>query len=113
VGLIQRVIEASGLPTLSITLSRGISQKVKPPRALFTGFPLGHPCGFPNQHFRQLQLLRRMLHHLQGIHTPGTIVVEKLLKDADPDHACVLCEDQGSTNQAPSASPDDNRPPRS
>jgi hypothetical protein len=92
VGLIQRVIEAAGIPTISVTLSRGISQKVKPPRAVFTGFPLGHPFAFPNQQFRQVQLLRLMLKYLQSIGTPGTIIVHKLVKDEDPEHHCVLCD---------------------
>lgn len=98
-GLIQRVIEAAGIPTISVTLSRGISRKVKPPRAIFTGFPLGHPFGFPHQRFRQLQLLRLMLHYLKCIDTPGTIIVEKLVKDGDPEHRCVLCENLGFTTE--------------
>jgi D-proline reductase (dithiol) PrdB len=99
VGLIQRVIEAAGIPTISVTLSRGISRKVKPPRAIFTGFPLGHPFGFPYQRFRQLQLLRLMLHYLNCIDTPGAIIVEKLVQDGDPEHRCVLCENLVSTRE--------------
>jgi len=53
-----------------------------------------------------------MLQLLQRIATPGTIVVEKLLKDADPDRACILCGDQGTADQAPSSAPGDNRQPR-
>lgn len=90
-GLIQRTIESAGIPTISVTLSRGISQKVKPPRSIFTGFPLGHPFAFPGQHFRQQQLLRLLLRHLESMQTPGQIVVHKLVRDEDPDQACVLC----------------------
>jgi len=91
VGLIQRAIEAEGIPTISVTLSRGISRKVKPPRSVYTGFPLGHPVAFPHQRFRQLQLLRLLLSHLKTIETPGQIVVHKLVKDEDPEQDCVLC----------------------
>ncbi|MBT8341218.1 MAG: hypothetical protein HKP58_15945 [Desulfatitalea sp.] len=91
-GLIQRTIEQAGIPTISVTLSRGISRKIKPPRAIYTGFPLGHPVAFPHQHFRQLQLLRLMLNTLVTQITPGDIVVHKLVKDEDPEQACVLCQ---------------------
>lgn len=90
-GLVQRAIEAEGIPTISVTLSRGISRKVKPPRSVYTGFPLGHPVAFPNQHFRQLQVLRLLLGYLITIETPGQIIVHKLLKDEDPEQHCVLC----------------------
>jgi hypothetical protein len=93
VGLIQRVIEAQGIPTISVTLSRGISQKVKPPRAMYTGFPLGHPFAFPHQRFRQLQLLRLLLKYIETLDKPGTIVVHKLNHDGDPEADCVLCRD--------------------
>jgi len=91
VGLVQRAIEAAGIPTISVTLSRGISQKVKPPRAVYTGFPLGHPFAFPHQGFRQLQLLRLMLHYMETLDQPGQIIVHKLVKDEDPEQHCVLC----------------------
>ncbi|MDA8139655.1 MAG: hypothetical protein M0036_13475 [Desulfobacteraceae bacterium] len=90
-GLIQRAIESAGIPTLSVTLSRGISQKVKPPRAIYTGFPLGHPFAFPHQRFRQLQLLRLMLQYMENLDQPGEIVVHKLSRDEDPEHECLLC----------------------
>jgi len=91
VGLIQRVIEAAGIATISITLSRGISRKVKPPRSVYTGFPLGHPLAFPHQRFRQLQLMRLLLGYAETLDTPGQIVVHKLSRDSDPDADCVLC----------------------
>jgi D-proline reductase (dithiol) PrdB len=92
VGLIQRVIEAAGIPTISVTLSQGISRKVKPPRTVYTGFPLGHPFAFPHQRFRQLQLLRLLLGYLQTLDQPGRIVVHKLSRDEDPEQHCVLCD---------------------
>ena len=90
-GLIQRAIEAEGIATISVTLSRGISRKVKPPRTVFTGFPLGHPFAFPHQRFRQLQLLRLMLQYVETLDTPGRIMVHKLVEDEDPEQGCVLC----------------------
>lgn len=90
-GLIQRSLEANGIATISITLSQEISRWVKPPRAVYTGFPLGHPLGFPGQRFRQLQLLRFLLQQVETLDTPGSIVVENMTSDQDPAKECLLC----------------------
>lgn len=47
VGLVQSVIEKSGIPTVSITLLREVTERVRPPRALFVDRPLGYPLGKP------------------------------------------------------------------
>ena len=73
VGLIQRVIEAAGIATISISLSKEITESVRPPRALYTGFPLGHPISFPGKVSEQLTVLRYLLKYLEEIDIPGTI----------------------------------------
>jgi hypothetical protein len=57
VGLIQSIIEKAGIPTVSITLLREVTEKVRPPRALFVPFPLGYPLGKP----RDAVLQRRIV----------------------------------------------------
>jgi D-proline reductase (dithiol) PrdB len=47
------VIEAAGIPTVSITLLRVITEQVRPPRALSVERPLGYPLG--RAHDRRLQ----------------------------------------------------------
>jgi D-proline reductase (dithiol) PrdB len=74
VGLIQRAIEAEGISTISISLSRTITEKVKPPRALLVAFPLGHPMGNPFDIKIQRQVLMDGLKSLKEIEKPGTIV---------------------------------------
>jgi D-proline reductase (dithiol) PrdB len=74
VGLIQRAIETAGIATISITLSEQITRKVRPPRALYPGFPLGHPIAFPGQTLRQLKVLRLLLKYLEKLDSPGSIV---------------------------------------
>jgi hypothetical protein len=91
VGLIQRAVEATGIATISITLSKEITRKVKPPRAVFTNLPLGHPLGFPGQRFRQIQVLRMLLKYLKDIHIPGTIIDLDLTQSNDPVTSCFLC----------------------
>ena len=39
------MIERAGIPTVSITLLRNITERVAPPRALFVDRPLGFPLG--------------------------------------------------------------------
>jgi len=53
VGLVQSIIEKSGIPTVSITLLPEVTERVRPPRALAIdrplGYPLGEPCNAPLQ----------------------------------------------------------------
>ena len=58
VGLIQRAIEYAGITTVSISLLREITEKIKPPRALFVSYPLGHPLGEPNDSELQTRIMR-------------------------------------------------------
>lgn len=90
-GLIQRAVEAAGIATISITFSKEITRKVRPPRAVFTNLPLGHPLGFPDQRFRQIQILRLLLKYLNEIESPGTIIDLDLKKEEDPSIDCPLC----------------------
>jgi hypothetical protein len=88
VGLIQRAIETAGIATISITLSEQITRKVHPPRALYPGFPLGHPIGFPGQTLRQLEIMRILLKFLEELDAPGSIVKCDL---TDSDDFAVNC----------------------
>lgn len=58
VGLIQRAIEYAGITTVSISLLREITEKIRPPRALFVPFPLGYSLGEPNNPDLQTRILR-------------------------------------------------------
>lgn len=58
VGLIQRAIEFAGITTVSISLLREITEQIRPPRALFVPFPLGHPLGEPNNPDLQIRIMR-------------------------------------------------------
>jgi D-proline reductase (dithiol) PrdB len=83
VGLIQRAIENEGIATISISLSEEITRKVHPPRALYPGFPLGHPIAFPGQTLRQLKVLRILLKFLEELDAPGSIVRYDLTDGVD------------------------------
>jgi hypothetical protein len=58
VGLIQRAIEYVGITTVSISLLRVITERIRPPRALFVPFPLGYPLGEPDNRNLQIRIMR-------------------------------------------------------
>lgn len=71
VGLVQSVIEKSGIPTVSITLLREVTERVQPPRALVVDRPLGYPLGAPHDDILQRQIVMAALELvLRSIHEP-------------------------------------------
>ncbi len=73
-GLVARVLEREGLPTVSLTSAIDITERVKPPRVAFLNFPLGYPVGRPNQAREQQDVLRAALPLVHSVQQPGTIV---------------------------------------
>jgi len=61
VGLIQSVIEKSGVPTVSISLLPEVTERVAPPRFLVVDRPLGYPLGAPNDPELQRSIIRAAL----------------------------------------------------
>jgi hypothetical protein len=61
VGLIQSAIEKAGIPTVSITLLREITEQVRPPRALAVDRPLGFPLGVPHDTALQKRIIMSAL----------------------------------------------------
>jgi D-proline reductase (dithiol) PrdB len=74
VGLVQRAIEAAGIPTLGITLLRSVTERVKPPRALYVRHPFGHPLGEAFRVAQQRAILLDALRGLETISEAGTIL---------------------------------------
>jgi hypothetical protein len=61
VGLIQAAIEQIGIPTVSISLLREVSEIIHPPRALFVPYPLGYPLGQPHNSALQHRIIAMAL----------------------------------------------------
>jgi len=59
--LIQSVLEKEGIPTVSISLLKEVTRKVKPPRVLFVDKPLGYPLGAPFDSDEQRKILKTAL----------------------------------------------------
>lgn len=71
-GLIQRAIEAVGIPTISISILRDVTEKVRPPRALFLRWPFGHPLGEAGNVAQQFTVLYEAFDFLYAA-SPGEI----------------------------------------
>jgi D-proline reductase (dithiol) PrdB len=75
VGLIQSIVERAGIPTVSVTLCREITEQVASPRALFVDLPFGYPLGAPNDAALQTRLILSAL-ALLSENVPPAIIRE-------------------------------------
>ncbi len=62
------------MSTVSISLVREITVQIRPPRALFVRWPFGHPLGEPFVIAQQQRILRDMLHALETVQEPGSLI---------------------------------------
>jgi hypothetical protein len=74
VSLVARHLEANGIPTVVYTVARDITASAFTPRAVFTNYPLGNPCGRPGDPAEQRAVLRAGLRLLETATAPGTLV---------------------------------------
>ena len=72
-GLAARAIEAAGIPTVSLSIVREITEKTPPPRALFLRFPFGHALGEPGRPQQHHHVLSLALELLFSAGAPGII----------------------------------------
>ena len=73
-GLVARILEKAGFPTICLTAARSITESVNPPRSAFVDMPLGYTAGRPNEPEFQRDLLRQVFEAAESIDTPGSIV---------------------------------------
>ena len=73
-GLIARALEARGVSTVYIGVMLDIVQRIRPPRAVFLDFPLGHPVGKPFDQQLQLSILRDTLAFLETARPPADLL---------------------------------------
>lgn len=83
VGLIARAVEEAGIPTLTMTSALDITNAVKPPRAVFLNFPLGHQTGKPHDRELQRRIVRDAIAAFETISRPGQIVELPYVWDAN------------------------------
>lgn len=72
-GLIARAIEAAGIPTVAISITRDLTEAVGAPRAVFVKWPLGHPLGEADAPAQQRTMIYEALRLLIDAEEPGLI----------------------------------------
>ncbi len=74
VGLVARFVEQAGIPTLTMSVGRDITEHVVPPRAVFLDYPMGNETGRPGLADEQREIVRSALAALERMSKPGEIV---------------------------------------
>jgi len=74
VSLVARALEQSGIPTVIVGSARDIVEECGVPRFIFSDFPLGNPCGKPEDSEMQLSLVRHALDLFESARLPRTTV---------------------------------------
>ncbi|MDP7546557.1 MAG: hypothetical protein QGF20_04625 [Alphaproteobacteria bacterium] len=72
--LAARYLEENGIPTVIVAAARDIVETCGVPRLLFTDFPLGSPCGEPDNVPMQRQIIAMALDLLENAEAPRTTV---------------------------------------
>ena len=85
VGLTSRHLETNGIPTVVIGSARDIVEQCGVARFLFTDFPLGNPCGKPNDAAMQADIVDIALTLLEQAMFPRTTVQAPFTWSADND----------------------------
>lgn len=73
-GLVQRVLEASGIPTVSLSMIPDLTRAVGVPRLAGIAYPMGRPLGQPHDADGQRAVLRALLELLPSASGPDTYV---------------------------------------
>ena len=73
-GLVQRVLEAQGFPTVALSMIPELTRAVGVPRLAGISYPMGRPLGRPYDAAGQRAILRQVLEVLSSASAPDTYV---------------------------------------
>lgn len=73
-GLVARVVEEAGIPTVLVSTGRDLTELVRPPRSLFLNYPMGNPFGRAGDAAHQRQVLLDAIALFDTAAEPGVIV---------------------------------------
>ena len=83
--LTARHLEANGIPTVVIGSARDIVEQCGVSRFVFTDFPLGNPCGKPDDVVMQREIVGMALDLLETARYPRTTIQTPFQWDAQND----------------------------
>ena len=72
--VLARLVEAAGIPTVTVTMMPDLAAAVLAPRIVGVEFPFGHTFGLPGHGAMQRTVLETALHVLSGAAAFGTRV---------------------------------------
>ena len=73
-GLVARVVEESGIPTVLVSTGRDLTWQVRPPRSVFVNFPMGNPFGRAGDREQQRRILLDALHVAESAREGGVLI---------------------------------------
>ena len=73
-GLVARVVEEAGIPTVLVSTGRDLTAQVRPPRSAFVNFPMGNPFGRPGDAQTQRAILEAALRLAERSDEAGLLV---------------------------------------
>ena len=73
-GLVQRVLETSRIPTVALSMIPELTRAVGVPRLAGISYPMGRPLGRPNDADGQRAVLRQVVDVLSSASVPDTYV---------------------------------------
>ena len=91
-GLVARVVEEFGVPTVTVSTGRDITALVRPPRSLFVNFPMGNSFGMAGNTEMQTKILREALDLAVTATEPGVLsfavrdVFEEIRRSTDREY---------------------------
>jgi D-proline reductase (dithiol) PrdB len=88
VGLVARVVEEAGIPTVLVSTGRDLTAQVRPPRSVFVNFPMGNPFGRPGDRAQQRRILLDALRLAETAREGGVLV--DLPYEWDEDFASIV-----------------------
>ncbi len=74
VGLVAAELERQGIASVGLSLLRRVTERVRPPRALFVPFAHGYPLDRPHDATRQHAVIEAALALLEGPETAGPVL---------------------------------------
>ena len=83
--LVARHLEENGVPTVVLGSARDIVEHCGVPRFLFVDFPLGNPCGPPDDPAAQLRVVEQGVRMLETATRPNTTERASVEWAGDPD----------------------------
>lgn len=69
----QRAVEKRGIPTVSLSVALDVTEHIKPPRAVFLPFMMGHLFGVPFHESLQREIITTALSRIEKAEASGDV----------------------------------------